>query len=248
MDSAPVFHPTRSKYFVLTLDYLIPFGVIVSVCLLVSFVLYSSFFQIKNLTCVLDYQPCTDPVMITELAKIKGQNIFRFNPHLLEDRLMSGDFTIREAQVTRELPGTVTVTLQSVYPVVALHVADSSEWVVLDGKFRVIGTHNTDPNVPTVIISSPLTLTVGKPPTDPSLIQTLSLAKSLASELLSIKSLTLRDQNTIVVVLPSGIQAIFTTQKDNLVQIRALQAILSDATITKGVHSIDVRFASPVLR
>lgn len=248
MDSAPVFHPTRSKYFVLTLDYLFPIFIILSVCALVWATVYSPFFQITTVTCVLDYQSCTDPIMLAELDKIKDQNIFRFNPSTLEKRLTSGDFTIKEAAITRELPGSVVVTLQSVYPVVALQIAGESSWVVLDDRFRVIGTHSSDPNVPTVILSSPTTLTVGRAPTDPALIQTLDLAKSLPAELVTIKSLTLRDPNTIVVVLPGGLQAIFTTQKDNLVQIKVLQAILKGATLTKDIHTVDVRFARPVLR
>lgn len=248
MDSAPVFHPARSRYFVITTDYLFPIFIILSVCALVWAAMYSPFFQLTTVTCVLDYQPCSDPVLLSELDKIKSQNIFRFNPRALEKRLTSGDFTIREAQVTRELPGSVQVTLQSVYPVVALQIAGESSWVVLDNRFRVIGTHATDPNVPTVILSSPTTLTVGQAPTDPALIATLNLARSLASELVSVKSLTLQDQNTILVILPSGLQAIFTTQKDNLVQIKALQAVLKGATLTKDVHTIDVRFSWPVLR
>jgi cell division septal protein FtsQ len=248
MDSAPVFHPSRSKYFVLTLDYFFPIAIIVSVCALAWLAVYSPFFRVSSVTCQIDYKPCTDPIVLAELDKIKGENIFRFNPTTLETRLTSGDFTIREAQITRELPSAVIVALQSVYPVVALKIAGESSWVVLDNNFRVIGTHTTDPNVPTVIVSSPLTLTVGKAPTDPTLIQTLNLAKNLASELVTIKSLTLQDSNTILVLLPNNLQAIFTTEKDSLPQIKVLQAVLKGATLTKDVHTIDVRFARPVLR
>jgi len=48
--------------------------------------------------------------------------------------------------------------------------------------------------------------------------------------------------------LDSGKIAIFTPKKDELVQLRALQTILTDATILEGVNTIDVRFARPVLR
>jgi cell division septal protein FtsQ len=248
MDSAPVFHPSRSKYFVLTLDYLFPLAIILCVCTLAWLVVYLPFFRISRVTCLIDYQPCTDPIVLAELDKIKGKNIFRFNPTVLEHRLASGDFTIKEAVITRELPSSVIITLQSVYPVVALKIAGESSWVLLDNNFRVIGTHTTNPNVPTVILNTPFTLTVGKAPTDPTLIQTLNLAKDLASEPFTIKSLTLQDSNTILVLLPNNLQAIFTTEKNNLAQIKVLQAILKGATLTKDVHTIDVRFARPVLR
>lgn len=248
MQTPPVFRPTRSKYLVFTSDYLIPTGISLTIICLAYFVLYSSFFQIKTITCVLDYAECADLSLLAELDKFKGQNIFMFAPGALSTRLTSGDFTIRQAKFRRELPDKLAVDLQSVYPVVALQIVGDPTWVVMDQDFRMIATRSADPNVPTVVVPGPLTLAVGKPPSDQLIIQSLGLARRLADELFLVKSITLLDADTIQLTLSNGKIALLTPKKDELAQLRTLQTILADATITEGVHTIDVRFASPVLR
>lgn len=248
MDIAPVFHPSRSKYLVITTDYLIPFFICISVIFLAYFILYSPFFQVTTIECVADYQPCKDTSIIAELDKLKGKNIFTLSQSVISTRLTSGDFTIREAKLVRELPDSVKMELQSVYPVVAIQVTGDTTWVVLDSKLRVIGTRTSDPNVPTIMISESLTLTVGKTITDEVTIKALSLARRLADERFSVKKITLIDEDTVKLSLNDGRSAIFTPKKDELDQLRILQAILADATMIKGVTTIDVRWAQPVLR
>lgn len=248
MPTPAVFHPVRSKYLVLTTNYLLPIAVVVAVIAMAYFTLYSRFFQINTITCTLDYGDCSDPAVLAELDKLKGQNIFTFSPDHLSTRLTSGDFTIRQAKFTKQLPAHVMVELRSVYPVVALQVLGDHNWVVLDQDFRVIAKRISDPNVPTVLLNSPLTLTVSKPPSDQTVIDTLKLARRLADELFVVKTIFLRDQDTIELTLADGRLALFTPKKDELVQLRTLQTILADATISTGVRIIDVRFASPVLR
>lgn len=248
MERPKVFSPSTSKYLVFTADYLVPTFICLAIILLGYFVLYSPFFKISSVACSTDYQDCESPSVIAELDKLKGQNIFTLKPTKISERLTSGDFTIREISLTKELPGTVKIDLQSVYPVVALQVVGDSSWIVLDEDFRVIGTRGSDPNVPTVIVPGPITLMVGKIPQDQLLIETLTLARHLSDELFMVKTISLIDQDTIELVLSSGIKALLTPKKDELVQLRALQVVLSDATITSEVKTIDVRFNQPVLR
>lgn len=248
MQTPHIFHPTRSKYLVFTADYLLPLAIFLGILALGCFVLFSPFFKISIVTCFVDYTPCTDGSILAELDKLKGQNIFTLIPSKVESRLTSGDFTIREAKLTRTLPGTLKLNLESVYPVVALQIADDPTWVVMDSRFRVITTRTEDPNVPTVIVRTPLTLSVGKPPADSVIIQTLELALRLASELFTVKTITLVDKDTIKLSLVDGRIAIFTPQKDEIVQLSALQTILANDTISQGVSTIDVRFSRPVLR
>lgn len=248
MDVAPVFHPARSKYLVFTTDYVVPFLIIIGILSLLAVALYSPIFKIAEVNCALDYQECSDPSVIAELDKFKGRNIFTLKPSDVTTRLTSGDFTIREASLSKELPGTISLSLQSVYPAIALKVDGDPTWVVLDADLRVIGTRQEDPNVPTVIVPGPLTLTVGKRTQDEVIVQSLLLARRLADELFTVKTITLIDADSIELALEGGMKAIFTPKKDELVQLRALQVVLSDATILKGVSTIDVRFAQPVLR
>ncbi|MFH1244719.1 MAG: hypothetical protein V1487_04100 [bacterium] len=248
MKIAPVFRPTRSSYLVFTLDFLIPLAVVLFIVALGWIALYAPIFNINKVTCTLDYAACQGPDLLAELERVKGQNIFRFRRNVFSTRLTSADFTIREAQVARILPSTIVLTLHSVYPVVALKVIGEPAWVVLDNQFRVIKTISQDPNVPTVIIPGPLTLVVGKFPSDPAIISTLSLARRLADELFTVKAVTLLDAQTISLTLEDNRQALLTLQKDELTQIRALQTVLADDTIIKDISVIDMRFARPVLR
>lgn len=248
MHVAKIFTPIRSKYIVFTADYILPTLICLAILAIGYFSLYSAYFKISHISCSLDYLDCNDQSILAELDKLKGQNIFTLNSSPLIKRLTSGDYTIREVVMHKELPGSLKFELQSVYPVVALSVVGDQHWIVLDEKYRVIGSRDIDPNVPTVILSGPLTLTFGQPPSDPVILQTLTLATKLATELPSVKTLALENGDTIRLTLASGVQAFLTPKKDIQTQLKALQAVLSDATITTGITSIDVRFARPVLR
>lgn len=248
MDSTHVFEPGKSKYLVITADYLLPLFLSILVIFLFYLAIFSPIFKVNQITCSLDYGECGDPSVLAELDKLKGQNIFRLQSDALRSKLTSGDFTIREVSMKKSLPDQVSIELQSVYPVVSLQVVGDPNWVVLDAQFRVITTRETDPNVPTVIVSGPLTLTVGQPIKDEAIISTLKLAQKLSEELPSVKTVLLIDGDTIELELSSGVRAILTPKKDEMVQLRSLQTILSDATIITGVRTIDVRFSRPVLR
>lgn len=248
MDSAPVFHPGSSKYVVITRDYLLPLMVCVAVVMLGWFALFSPYFRIAHINCTLDYQTCDNPALLAELDRSKGKNIFTLEKDKLKLRLIAGDYMIQGGDITKTLPDEISVDLQSVYPTAALKIADNNRWIILDKQLRVIGARELDPNVPTVVIAGPITVLVGKPLTDITIIKTLELAMSVAKESIKVKIMTCIDADTIELTLSDDLHALFTPKKDTNLQIRALQAILADATITKGMHVIDVRFSQPVLR
>ena len=248
MLTSPEFHPTRSKYLVITADYIIPFFIIIFGISLIYFLLFSRYFQITSISCSLDFATCQDAAVLSELDRLKGQNIFRLTKDKLSAKLTSGDFTISQVEMVKNLPSSLQISLLSVHPVSAISVKNHSTWIVLDQKYRVIAERSVDPNVPTVMILEPLTLTLGKPIADPKLIATLNLALRLAQELVSVKTLTLIDDNTVEISLTSGQTALFSPRLDETTQLKTLQSILADATILKGVSTIDVRFNRPVLR
>jgi hypothetical protein len=248
MEEVKEFHPSRSKYLVFTSDYLLPLFICLGVLVLGYFVLYSPFFSITSIKCSLDFKECTDPNVIAELDKLKGQNIFKLNSSTVTTRLTSGDFTIQTATLHKILPVTIKLELVSVSPVVALKVKDVSVWAVMDSRFRVISVRDTDPNVPSIIVPGPLTVVVGQPPENELIIKTLTLAQKLVDESFTVKTITLVSEDMVELILPSGKRALFTPKKDELTQLRLLQVVLSDDTITKGGSTIDVRFDRPVLR
>lgn len=248
MHAAPVFQPSRSKYLVFTTDIIIPSIISLAVLALAYTLLYSPFFKVQTVSCIVDYEPCQNQSLLAELDKLIGQNIFKLSQTAIHDRLTSGDFTIRQAEIIRRLPNVVEVHLQSVYPYVALQVKDEARWVVLDTQLRVIGVRDVFPNVPTVIVTTPLTLTIGTAPSDRLILDSLVLARQLFDQLFTVKSVTLVDPDTLEVGLESNELVIFTPNKDVGDQLRVLQAVLADDTIRKGKSVIDVRFSQPVLR
>lgn len=247
MQLAPLYHSPRSKYLVLTRDFFVPFLICLSVIISIIILLRAPVFQIQSITCTLDFAPCPSGPVLAQIEQVKGSNIFLFRPSDLIRRLESGDFTIAHASLTRQLPGSLSLSLESVYPSVAIHLAGDPTWVVFDAKSRVIGVRLVDPNVPVVELSSPLTLTVGQIPEDSTLLTSLDLAQTLGQKLASFKSLTLESDGALSLRLDGGLRAIFSPHKDVLAQVAALQAILTSDTIKEGVRVIDLRFDQPVL-
>lgn len=248
MDVAPVFHPSKSSYWVFTTDLLLPVLLTLGIFAVLYIVLFSPLFAIAQIKCQLDYQPCEPSSMLAEIQRLKGQNIVRFDTSALSARLTSADFTVREANITKTLPATVSVSLLSAYPVLALKIADLQEWIVLDDQFRVIRSLSSAPNVPTVVLPGTITLAVGVVPSDTNLISALNLARSLASAIPTITSIRLVDQDTLELTLPNNLHALMTPRGDIATQIASLQGILSDATITAGKSVVDLRFSQPILK
>lgn len=240
MQIQKVFTPERSKYLVFTADYILPTVIITSIILALYLMLYSQLFKIDNISCKLDFEPCENMVLLAELDKLKGQNIFNFQTQGVASKLTSRGLHYQGGSICQKPLGSLKVDLHSVYPVVALKIKDLDTWIALDSKYRVIKELHINPNVPTVIVSGPLTVVLGKPVQDSLIIETLAMTDRLFKQLPSIKSVTLVDENRIDVELDSGKTAVLTPKKDEVIQLRSLQAILQEVTISKGVHTIDV--------
>ncbi len=242
------FHPVRSKYLVITADFIVPIAVTIAVAALWWIVFHTGTFAIRTIVCTSDGGQCKDTNLLAELAKYKGKNIFQVNTDALAYHLESADYMIKTAVVTRTLPGSLAVALQSVSPVVALQVAGQNEWMLFDGSLRLIGSTSTDPSIPTVLIQTPITLAVGKSANDGNLRTALEIAEKVGSAVPGVKDIALVDAETIRLDLSSGQYALLTTGKPVDDQIRLLQAVLKDATIVQDARGIDVRFNQPVLK
>lgn len=247
MENNPEFHPTRSRYFVLTSQVLYPLLIILITIFSWWFFFASSFFSLSHFECILDFEPCQNQNIIAEVSKYRGKNIFLFNGDKLKSRLMSADYTIRTVTLTKHLPNSLSVSMESVYPVVAAKVIGGKTWVIFDDQNRVIGVREQDPNVPFIIVKEIAGIVIGEKLKTTEINEALILAKDLSRELAQIKSIELDGEN-LNLTLEDGKHVIMTTAKDEHPQIQSLQAVLSNATILTGVSTIDVRFAQPVLR
>lgn len=240
--------PAKSKYFVLTKEIVIPAIIILIVIGGVVVSLKTDIFAVRTITCTLDFKECTDAGVIAELNKLQGQNLLTIQTGGMSGRLTAGNFMIRQVEFHKQLPNTLRVELLSVYPVAAIQVKNTgSEWIVVDGKYRVIGIRNTDPNVPVVIVDSPPDVRIGTAIADQGVVKALDFAISIVGELPSVRATELSG-DTITLELAGGKSAILSTSVDRDTQIHTLQAVLADSTMIKEVRSIDVRFGRPVLK
>lgn len=236
----------KSKYLVITSDYLVPLGITVGVLLLIWLTLFSSSFAIKKVICEADHEPCANSALEKEIEKIIGQNTLRFRENELRAKLLSGEFTVREVEITRTLPGTVKVSVYSVLPVVALLQVGDPRYVTLDKDYRVIKLTSTNPNVPVVSVSSLPPIQLGKK-LEGEFLPLLSLVLELVRAFPAYQSIEYPAPNMVKLALPE-ITAVFSTGVETDKQIRLLQAVLSDSTILSGKQIVDVRFTQPVLK
>ena len=236
-----------SKYLVITRDYLLPVTLILSLVVGWWICFHTSAFTVREIICELDYEPCDNPFVMAELDKYAGINLLTLDTNSLKDKLLSGDYTVRQAEITRALPARLTVSMQSVYPVAAIsHLGVEGEWVTVDSRFRIIGLRREDPNVPTVQVENISELQPGAEVMSASVRQAIELALVIKAEQLAVKNIRL-EATTLTIILQSGTQALLTTTKDLTGQLRALQAILLDPTMS-NVNTVDVRFNQPVLK
>lgn len=237
-----------SKYFVATLDLLVPVGIIIFSLSILYFLFFSPFFAVKNITCMQDVgQTCENEFLLAEVAGFKGKNLFLLSTGEITQHLLSGDKTIRSITIGKTLPGNLSLTVQSAHPRLALTTAAVDKIFLLDDSYRVIQTTPTDPHVPVVVFDQPLSLRVGQSIEDPSLTKLLNYSLEIAQKIPGTTKLIIQGHD-LQIKLSSGILAIFTSDSDISPQISALQAVVGTSTITDGVTQIDVRYAQPVLR
>lgn len=239
----------RSKYLVLTTDYLLPLLLLALVSLAYLVVFRTPLFTIKKLECSLDFQPCTSPAVLAELDKLKGQNLLIFSPEPLTARLLQGDFMLRGVELTKRLPHTLTVSLLSVFPAVALQTSDRpNHWITLDQDYKVIALREHDPNVPVLTVTTLPPVLLGQKLQDQALLQALALTVSTTRLSLPVTKVELAPELVIKLTLEGDHLALLSLDQDPSLPLAILQDLLGDQSLLKSPQEIDLRFAQPVLR
>jgi len=238
-----------SKYLVLTVDYLLPGFFLLSFVLgyLLSF--HTSFFYLSQLECRLDYKPCEPSHLTSELDKLKGQNLLTLSLDELEAKLMSGEYTLRLATITKHYPRTLTIDLFSTTPVIALQLQEEpTQWFVLDERLRLLSLTVDDPHLPTLRLDSLPPLQLGQAITDPVLSQVLTLAHQIVIDLPRVQTMTLGTDQTLTLVLSDGLTALLSPRGDLSSQLEVLKSLLTDPKVTNNYSLLDVRYSHPVLK
>ncbi len=239
----------KSRYLVITENYLLPLLFIFLVAALILFIFHSSYFTIQNISCEQDFLPCTNPFILAELEKYKGQNIFTLDQETLKTRLIEGNKTIKKVKLALKLPNKLQITLISTTPKVALRLFQENKFVLFDDNLRAISLKTENPNLPTVTVTGSYQIQIGKQVSDPNLAKALSAALTITTKIHSLRSIHLQE-DLITLSLPNQLTALLTTTKAIEPQLRLLQAVLSDAKMLEedDTKLIDVRFNQPVLK
>lgn len=243
------YHSTKSKYLIITSQFIIPSIVIVLSASIFFLVFKSSIFKAKDPVCLYDNNPCSDAQIIAEINKYIGSNLITLKDGELKSKLMDGNKAIKDISITKKLPNLLVVEITPTSPAVAIQVINNkNEWVVLNNNLVVTNIVNTDPNLPTIIIDSSQQVQIGLPIADPDVAETILLARKITEQFIDVERIELSDK-TITLTFDSGIYALLTTIKDLDDQLITLQAILAqDKIIGSDYIVVDVRFDQPVLK
>lgn len=237
---------SKTNYLVITASYLLPILTFVGSLALLYLAFFSPLFQIKQLECQQDYEPCINPFILAEIDHLKGQNIFLFNSVNFVRKITAGDFQTRDAQIKKKLPDTLRLSLQSVYPILAVQVTGENRLATIDSNLRVIKLTESSSHVPLVVLDTPFSFQIGRAIADDRLTKILEYSSSIVHSIPNITQVNVEGDN-LTIQLDSRIVAVFTLHKSSSEQISALKAVLGDATIREGLRKVDVRFAQPVL-
>lgn len=238
----------HSKYFVATLDFLKPIGVIILSLSLLYCLYFSNLFKVTVAHCVQDVgEDCQNDFVKAELNTVLGKNIFLLDENVLSTQLYAGDPTIRLITVKKSLPNTVSVDVQSVIPTLALSTPGSDRILVLDSQFRIIKAVMNDPNVPLMLYDQDLALRLGQKIEDPHVNKLLNAVLTLTQAFPMSRQVRVKG-DTLSLNLENKRTALFTITTPLDPQITALQSLRNNATIPEETAEIDLRYTQPVLR
>lgn len=237
---------SRSKYLVVTLDYVMPLLLFFGSLIFTYIVFFSPLFTVKTIVCTQDFEPCNNPFILAEAETLKGKNIFLLNGNKFVNLLTTGDFQTRSGEIKKDLPTTLTISLQSVYPILALHVQGETRYATLDSNLSVLKLLENNPHVPVIELNSPLSLQIGHPIPDETFNKILRYSVSIIRGISDTSEIKISGDD-LILTLNNGLQLVLTIHRDIAHQISALKAVLEDATIREGLRKVDVRFSQPVL-
>lgn len=229
-------------------NYLFPLLIIFLLTSLIYLLMFSNFFKVKVVNCQLDFEPCSDPHLLAELDSLKGQNIFQIKEGVLIAKLTSGNFQIRGGDLKVSLPSSLALQLDSIYPILGIKLSTEAKYVTLDSELRVIKYTEAYPNVPTLVVNTPLTFQVGQKLENEVVVKNALATLEIIKTIKGVTKIELEEQGNLNLYIKDKPTALLTIEKDVAYQLGALQQILEEDTITAGSRQIDVRFNQPILR
>ena len=203
--------------------------------------LHTPWFEAKVVT-VRGAHPNTSDVAIeTAAGLLHHPPLISVDPGSAAARVATLPF-IASAQVTREWPDRVTITVTERKPVVAM-AGPGASWSTLDGHGRTLAVTPGRPVLPVLIVHGPTgpvpPAPVGgtvPPPAGPGLAVARTLPPAFAGQVVSVTGAA---DGTVSLALSSNLVVLLGTVSDLTAKYEDVAAIIAHASL-RGARTIDV--------
>jgi hypothetical protein len=207
------------------------------------------YFRVSKITCENQQGKTCDEVVMAELGSHRGESIFAVHTKAIKNKLEKASPAYQEVVVLAKLPNLLSVTMRDKVDYANLKVASNSAVFLVDQNLLIVNkTDAPTRGIFTIIAENAQKYGVGDQITDETLVKTFDLVELLRKSYLQFDEITVSSPTMVIVTLPEGKRALFTTTRDLPRQVTSLQLILSKATIAKEPQEYDMRFDKPVLK
>lgn len=205
---------------------------------------FSQFFLLRKVEC----DGCSD-VVVAELSKDIGKNVFKIKTGIISDKLLKSDLTLAEAKIKIKLPNILTADLKKRIPDFRLtnnvlswnYLLADKQGVILD---KVNGGQNND--LPILIWQKVWSFNIGDK--IPENITKGAEILDLLQDNYDAGGRGSIENNYLAVKITNGPTVIFSLDKEAVSEIRALQLTMDQAKIDSvKPREIDLRFNNPIV-
>lgn len=205
-------------------------------------------FKINKVICRTQYGNSCPEDVTNFLQTLGGTPIIYIGNRVVGD-LKKQNTQIQSIKVRKIFPDTVQTTVYLAKPTVALTAIDSNQsaaWYLVDDNFQLVGQSSNPVDLPKLVLGYDHWVFSGHKLTDEVAAKSIPFVVLLNRNFPPVSaSISKTDDLTTTI---SGINVIFSAQKDPAISVATLQLALRDPTIQKNPpKSIDLRFVNPVL-
>lgn len=215
---------------------------------LIGFGMYGLFFSRVFLLKKVECNGCSD-IMMAELTKDIGKNIFKIKPPKIGDKLLQSDLTLAEVKIKIKLPNTLMVDVKRRVPDFRLaNDVSSLDYLLADSQGVILDKAKRDENnnLPILIWPGILKLNIGF--RVPERIVKGAEILDLLQENYDVEKRGKIESNDLSVKIINGPLVKFNLDKEVMAQIKSLQFTMNQVKIDLlSPKEIDLRFNNPIV-
>lgn len=186
---------------------------------------------------------CTTEAQVNEKIHLENTNMIILSKIKVEEEIRQNFPCVSKITVQKNLPSTLILDITSETAIV--EVADTPYSLTAAGFTT---TNNSGRNLPKLFLPSQIVLTENKNIEDKNVLFALALVKDLLKSDFTPTQIRFVDNVDIIIYSQTEAKALFTTTKDQKIQVDSLQAVLAKAKMNSSkISQIDLRFNKPVM-